>query len=72
MPTYALAEFGVAPLPIYSKDLLPYYVPDPVFGDGEILTNWKLKVPVYIQLRAGSGKDGEWIKPIRQDKDSSM
>ena len=53
MPTYALAEFGVAPLPIYSKDLLPYYVPDPVFGDGEILTHWKLKVPVDIQLRAG-------------------
>ena len=53
MPTYALAEFGVAPLPIYSKDLLPYYVPDPVVGDGEILTNSKLKVPVYIQLRAG-------------------
>ena len=35
------------------KPFILVYVPDPVFRDGEILTNSKLKVPVYIQLRAG-------------------
>lgn len=45
---YVLAEFGVAPLPLTLKDLLPYYVPDPVFGDGEILMNSNFQGPCFL------------------------
>ena len=43
-----------------------------MFGDGEILMNSKLEVPVYTEFRVGKWERWGMDKPTCQDKDGSM